>query len=199
MSDGTSYLTDASIYLINLTFGIYITILLLRFLLQAVRADFYHPFSQALVAITQPVLGPIRAWIPSYGGIDWASILLMLMLQCAKIYLVSLIIGFPPALVGLLILAIAYLLKLTIYIYIVLLLVQVIISWLQLYNDMRTYSYINVLLNQLNAPLLNLVKRFIHPVAGGLDWSFLVIFVLLNLALIIPVAILEDIGRKLII
>ncbi|HEY9136306.1 MAG TPA: YggT family protein, partial [Pseudomonadales bacterium] len=50
----------AGAYIVQTIFGIYAVIVLLRFLLQTVRADFYNPASQFIVKATNPVLIPLR-------------------------------------------------------------------------------------------------------------------------------------------
>lgn len=67
-------------YLIQTLLSLYLMAMLLRFLLQLVRADFYNPISQFLVKITNPVVMPVRRIIPGLGGIDLSSLLLSLLL-----------------------------------------------------------------------------------------------------------------------
>ncbi|MEW8210414.1 MAG: YggT family protein, partial [Candidatus Thiodiazotropha taylori] len=61
---GSSYLTNPLVFLVQTLFGLYILAILLRFLLQVVRADFYNPISQFLVKVTNPPLEPLRRLIP---------------------------------------------------------------------------------------------------------------------------------------
>ena len=68
-----SYLTNPLVFLVQTLFGLYILAVLLRFLLQTVRADFYNPISQFLVKVTNPPLKIMRRIIPGLGGIDLAS------------------------------------------------------------------------------------------------------------------------------
>lgn len=188
-----SYLGNAGEFLISVIFDLYILAVMLRFLLQWVRADFYNPFSQFLVRITSPALRPLRRVIPGYGGIDWPSIVLMLFLQAVELILVSLIkTGHTPALSGLVVLSAAQLLQLVVWIYIVLILVQVIISWV----SPHAYSPVTVLMYQLTDPIMRPVRRMIPP-AGGFDWSPLVVIILLNLVLILVIAPLGDLGQSL--
>ena len=49
---------------------------IVRFLLQACRADFYNPISQGIVKATDPVCKPLRMALKPIGTIDLASILL---------------------------------------------------------------------------------------------------------------------------
>ena len=67
------------LFLIETLFDLYIIVLMLRFLLQQVRADFYNPISQFIVKATSPVLNPARKFIPGIGGIDLATIIVIVL------------------------------------------------------------------------------------------------------------------------
>jgi len=188
-----SYLANAGIYMITLIFELYLLAVMLRFLLQTVRADFANPISQFLIRITNPTLRYFRRWIPGYGGIDWPSILLLLLLKGIELGLIALIkTGNLPAPAGHLILTLAHLLKLVIWIYIVIIILQAIISWV----NPGAYSPVTVLMYQLTLPLLRPIRRAIPP-AGGLDWSPFIALIALNLILMLVIAPLQDYGNVL--
>lgn len=188
-----NYLANAGEYLITLILGLYILAVMLRFLLQIVRADFYNPVSQLIVTVTNPTLRPLRKFIPGFAGIDWPSIILLCLLQGIEICLIALMkIGSIPAITGLLVLIFAHLIKLVIFIYIVLIIIQVIISWV----NPGAYSPMTIIIYQLTDPVMRPVRRVI-PVAGGLDWSPLVVLICLNLLLMLVVAPLQDLGNGL--
>ena len=79
------------IYLIQTLLSLYLIAMLLRFLLQLVRADFYNPISQFIVKVTNPLVVPVRKLIPGYAGLDIASLVLALLLQIIGIAAVFLI------------------------------------------------------------------------------------------------------------
>ena len=56
-------LGSAGLMLVNSLINIYLFILMLRFLLQASRADYYNPLSQSVVKITQPVVGLFQGFL----------------------------------------------------------------------------------------------------------------------------------------
>ena len=89
-----SHFGAAGVFLVQTIFGIAILIVMLRFLLQLVKADFYNPASQVIVRATQPILAPMRRVIPGIGGIDVSSIVLMLVLQMAETGLLKTILHF---------------------------------------------------------------------------------------------------------
>ena len=61
--------------------GIYLLAVLLRFLLQVAKADFYNPVSQAVIKITDPMVRVLRSVIPVYKGIDFSSLVLAFALE----------------------------------------------------------------------------------------------------------------------
>ena len=100
--------------------------------------------------------------------------------------------GHLPALPGFIVIIMAELLSLVIWVYIFLLIVQVVISWV----NPGSYNPITGLMAQLTEPLLRPARRLIPP-AGGFDWSVLVVLVGLQLALILLVSPLQDLGYHL--
>ncbi len=88
--------TGALIYLLSTLTDLYVTAILLRLLLQWVRADFYNPLSQFLIKVTNPVLVPARRLIPSIGKLDTASVVVMILLELAQLVIIGLLskIGF---------------------------------------------------------------------------------------------------------
>ena len=191
MSGG--YFAQAIIFLVKLFFDIYILALILRYLLTIVRVDSLNPLSTLIMKVTNPLLKPLRRTIPGYFGIDWASIISLFLAQAIEIILVALIItGGIPAFSGLTMLTIAYLLRTILYIYLFIIIVQVIISWINpnVYNPITTIMY------QISEPILKPIRQFI-PSSGGLDFSPLVALIIINLLMILIISPLMDLGQKL--
>lgn len=186
------YFTQAGTFLIETLFGLYISAVLLRFLFQLVRADFYNPFSQFLVKVTNPPLLPLRRLIPGWGGIDLASVVLLLGLQILKILLVVLLYGRSATPAGLALLAVAQLLELVIWIFLIAILVRVLLSWVAPYSR----HPLTDLLISLTEPLMRPARRLI-PTIAGLDLSPILVLVLLQLALMLLVQPLADLGLVL--
>ena len=187
------YFSEAIRFLITVIFDIYILAVVLRFLLQVVRADFYNPISQLLVTITNPPLRPLRRFIPGYRGIDLASVVLMLLLKAIEIFLISLLVyGRIPGIIGLFILSFAQLLNLIIYIFIIAIFIQVILSWV----SPGAYNPATVLLYRLTEPLLRPARRLLPPISG-LDLSPILVFILLQLTVILIIKPLTHFGGVL--
>lgn len=189
---GGSYFSNAGVFLINAVFGLYIFAVLLRFLFQLVRTDFYNPLCQAIVTVTNPPLRPMRRYIPAIGGLDTSSIVLLLILQAVNTLLVALVLGMSPAAGGVFVVAVAELLGKTLWIFIGAIFIEVIMSWVA----PRAYNPLTTLIHALTSPLLLPVRRLIPPL-GSLDLSPLVALLVLQLAQILLVAPLRDLGFAL--
>lgn len=161
-----NYLTNPLIFLIQTLFGLYILAVLLRFLLQTVRADFYNPFSQFLVKATNPPLKLLRRIIPGLGGIDLASLVLAWALKAIELYLVLNLAGSATHLLGPLVWAIPELVELVINIFLFGVIIQAVLSWFQ----SGGYNPAVVLLNSLTAPVLRPARKLLPP-TGGIDLS----------------------------
>jgi YggT family protein len=187
-----SYFSNAGTYLIETLFGLYVLAVLLRFLFQLVRADFYNPISQFIVKITNPVLRPLRRWIPSFRGIDTASIALLLLLKMTESWLVALMYGYAPGFAGILVLAFADILQILVYVFIVAIFAGVILSWVA----PDSYNPAISLIDRLSEPVLQPFRRMLPPI-GGLDFSPFVALIVLQLVLMLLVKPLLDLGYSL--
>lgn len=190
---GSNYFAQAALYLIEIVFGLYILAVLLRYLLARVRADFYNPLSQFLVKITNPVIKPLRRFIPGYLGIDWPSIIFLLLLQGLEIIMIALVSSSHiPAPLGLCVLIIANLLKTVIYVHMFIIIIQIVISWV----NPGAYNPITVIMYQLSEPVLKPARRLI-PAAGGFDFSPMIAIIVMQLMIILLVSPLMDLGARL--
>lgn len=189
---GNQYLAAASVFLIDTFFNLYIVAVLLRFLMQWVRADFYNPIAQFLIKVTNPALRPLRRVIPGLAGVDLASVVLLIALQMGDLFLSGLALGHRFTVQGLFVTAIAELLSTLLTLYFITILIEVILSWI----GPGTYNPFVILVHQLNAPLLTPARRMI-PSMGGFDFSPFVIVIVLQLLRILVVGPISDIGRSL--
>ncbi len=169
-------LVDIAHLLINTLFYFLLLAVMLRFLLQLVRADFYNPISQFLVKVTNPGLRPLRRFIPGLGGIDLSAIVLALVLQVLTMVSLALLHGFAiPNPLSMLIWGGLGLIGMVINIYFVAILVAIILSWVA----PGSYNPITLLLHQLTEPVMAPVRKIIPPI-GGLDLSPIFVFLGIN-------------------
>lgn len=177
-----SPLGAAAEFLISTLFDLYILILLLRFLLQLLRADFYNPLSQFIVRASNPVLVPLRRIIPGFGGIDVSAIAAMVALKAMQLGLLAAIALIPVSATRLAALTAADLLQTTVYVFIVAIMIQVILSWV----SPGQHNPMTKLLHSLTEPLLRPARRVI-PSFSGIDFSAFAVLIALQLVLILVV------------
>jgi len=186
------YFAASSVFLIQTLFGLYILVVMLRLMLQWARADFYNPVSQFIVKITNPPLKPLRRIIPGWGGIDLASVLLLIALQMLELFLVNLAVGRAVGVSGLVVQSIAELLGLVINVFIGAILIQVVLSWVA----PSSYNPVIGLVHRIAEPLLAPARRLIPPISG-IDFSPLLVLIVLQLLKILVVAPIANLGYQL--
>ncbi|NAW88371.1 YggT family protein [Photobacterium halotolerans] len=169
---------NAIAFLVSTLFDLYIMVVLLRLWLQWAKADFYNPFSQFVVKVTQPVLGPLRRVIPSIGSLDLATVLFAYLLTVGKFIALQAVltnggVAFSPDLFWI---AGLSLLKAAGGLLFWVLLIRAILSWVS-----QGRSPIEYVMHQLTEPMTAPIRRII-PAIGGLDLSVLVLFVGLHFA-----------------
>ncbi|MEM1153451.1 MAG: YggT family protein [Pseudomonadota bacterium] len=170
---------DIFAYLVQTFLNLYLFAMLLRFLLQLVRADFYNPICQFLVKITNPLVLPLRKIIPGVGGLDTASLLLAYLLQITSIAaLVYIKLGGLPPIVMLMISAAIGLIALAIKIYFFAIVAMIIVSWVAP-GSRHPGVY---LLFQITEPVMAPFRNIIPPL-GGLDLSPIFVIIAINVVL----------------
>lgn len=156
------YLASPLTFLVSTVISLYILAVMLRFLLQLTRADFYNPLTQFIVKITSPALRPLRRVIPGWGGMDVAALVLMLLLQILSVWLVFMLAGRAIDPVNLVIVAIAQLVDLAFSVFIFSVLIQAVLSWI----TPGTYNPVTSVLFSLTEPVLRPLRRVIPPISG---------------------------------
>jgi|TARA_R100000005_G_scaffold85934_1_gene54581 YggT family protein len=169
-------LSDILAYLLQTVLNLALLAMLLRFLLQLVRADYYNPVSQFLAKVTNPLVLPLRRVIPSVRGLDLSTLLLALLLQMAAIVALLALNGFgPPGVLTLLVWSVLGLVGLLVNIYFFALLAMIILSWVA--PGSRHPALL--LLLQLTEPVMAPFRRML-PDMGGIDFSPILVFILIN-------------------
>lgn len=184
-------ISNALSFLLHTILGLFTLAVLLRFYLQLTGAPFQNPACQAVVALTNFAVKPLRRIVPGWRGLDISTLLLafvgQLLLQIAILWLHD----FPLLVAGhavwgvLLGLALLGVVKLSIYIFLYAVLLQAILSWI------NPYTPITPVLNALTEPLLRPLRKRI-PTASGIDLTPLVVFIVAEMLLIVVVAPLEQ-------
>ncbi|GDX05374.1 YggT family protein [Buttiauxella sp. WJP83] len=161
-------------FLVKTLIELYVMVLLIRIWMQWSRCDFYNPFAQFIVKITQPIVGPLRRIIPSIGPIDTSSLLVAFILTTLKYPVLLLIqvgaLSLDPMnlLVGLL-----SLLKSAGTLVFWVIIIRSLMSWIS-----QGRSPIEYVLMQLTEPMMAPIRRVI-PAMGGIDFSAMVVILIL--------------------
>jgi YggT family protein len=185
------YLLNALSLLIEVAFDAVATLLVLRLLAEASRADFNNPLSQFVYRYTNPVLAPIRRVLPNWRRINLAALLLAWLTMLLKRLLLFAVLGIVPNFAGLLVLALAELLDFILLFYIVL-----IFGW----------SLLSMFAVDRRQPLLRLAGTIVDPllrplrgklIAGQIDFAPMAVMIILLLARLLLAAPLMDLGTRL--
>lgn len=186
-----SYLANALSLLLTLAFDLAITLLIVRIAAEACRADFHNPLSQFVYRSTNPVLAPLRKFIPNWRRINLACVLLAWLVMFIKRFVLFALLGVMPNLGGLLVLSLAELLDFVLLFYLI-----VIFAW----------SLMSMFAPDPRQPLVRLASAIVAPlmrplhgklVYGQIDFAPMVVMLVLLLARILVAAPLIDLGNAL--
>ncbi len=154
--------TGALNYLVSTIIDLYIAAIMLRLLLQWVRADFYNPLCQFLVKATNPVLVPARRIIPSIGRLDTASVVVMLLLELIQLAIINQLSQAGFELQFMLLFALRKLVVTLLMTYFVLIIARVIVSWI----GSQSRHPLIPLIYQLTEPVLRPFSKLVPPISG---------------------------------
>ena len=176
-------------FLLDTAFGILTYAFLLRFTTQWLRAPFRNPLGQAVVALTDWAVKPLRRVVPGYKGLDGSTLLLAWLAQLAWLAALHLLsgLGFGGGTAAMLaLLAGVALVRAALWLLIIVVFLQAILSWTA--PDGPLAGVLNALTFRFLAP----IRRTIPPLGGTLDLSPLILIVIAQLALMLPVRWLES-------
>lgn len=185
-------LNQGMLFLLDTVFGLFIVALLLRFYLQLMRAPYGNPLSPFLIALTDFLVRPARRIIPGLWGLDLATLLLAWVIEFFVLAATLWLNGMAPhpytpsTFLVLLLLSATGLLKQSLHIFMLVLIIQAVLSWV------NPYTPISGVLNSLSSPFLTFFRRRLPPV-GNVDLSPLFVLILFQLVLTIPLAWVESI------
>jgi len=188
-----NYFSDATIYLANVVLGSYGFIIMIRLVLELVEADFYNPICKAIHSITNPVLKPVRAFLPRFKRIDSASLLMVIVFEIIAVWVtLKLKSSINPSLLGLIVLSLGSALGEFVRIFTWSIIIQAFLSWTA--PDPR--NPIVSVLQAITAPILS-KARTVLPATPGVDFSPIIALVALQLTLMLIVNPLHDAGKML--
>jgi YggT family protein len=186
------YFANAGQIVIQFVFGALVALIVLRVLLQWVRANFYNPICQFLYKTTNPVLMPLRKVIPAWRNLDIAGIVLAWLITAIKLVLLAATLGQTFGVLGLGVLALGDLVDFVLLLYIVLVLARVVISLV----SADSYHPIVPLVMQVTEPVLKPFRRLL-PNFAGIDFSPMILLLVIMLARALIARPLFDFGLRL--
>jgi YggT family protein len=166
---------QALYFIIKTLSQLYLLLLLLRFWLPWLRADFRNPVAQGILRFTSPLILPVRRIVPSIRRLDTATVLVAFVVQFLVLLVLLTLVGAPVDPLRVAVTSIIELAILSLNLFFFAILIRVILSWVAPHS----YNPITALVATLSEPLLRPFRRTIPPV-GGFDISPVFALVLLQ-------------------
>lgn len=163
-------------FVLGVLFNLYATVVAVRFVMQVVRADYYNPLAQGIVRMTDPLLVPLRRFIPSIKRYDTASLVLIVAILLLKVIVFkTLSLGAVPSLgqfasveqlglLQMLLLSLLDAIHLFFNVFIYALIIQAILSWIPGTGGNPVHS----LVSSISEPIVRPLRKIIPPF-GGID------------------------------
>jgi YggT family protein len=161
---------NALYFIFDTLTSLYLGVLILRLIMQIVRANFRNPFAEAVLRLTNPLIMPLRRLLPPIGKIDTATVVAIILFAIFKELVLVLLFGtgmLSPLLWALIVLR--KLVLAVLWLYVILIFFYGIAGFLMQGGSSPIYEVLAYVCD----PLLNRIRKIIPSIVGGLDLSFL--------------------------
>jgi len=175
-----SNISSAIVFIVNAVTSLYLLVLLLRFRMPWLRADFRNPLAQGILRFTSPIVIPVRRIVPSFGRLDTATVLVAFVIQYLTVLLLLLILGQTAGIATIAVTSIVKLVVLSINLFVYAIFIRIILSWI----SQGGYNPATAIITTLTEPLLRPFRRILPPM-GGFDISPIFAVILLLAATIV--------------
>ncbi len=165
-------------FLIQTVFGLFVYVVLLRFLMQSCRAPFRNPLGQFVITLTDWAVRPVRRVVPGLGGLDLATLMLGWVALIVKTLLLFALISGTMSLGVALILPLFELARALLHLVILVTIVHAILSWVSPHNPFSG------VFDALTRPFYSVFRRVVPPI-GGIDLSPLFVIIVAQILLIV--------------
>ena len=159
-------MNQALIFIISTLAQLYLLVMLLRFWLPWLVADFRNPIAQGILRLTSPLVIPVRRIIPPIGRLDTATIIVAFALQYLTVLVVLTISGFSAAILPIAITSLIDLVLLSLRLFTFAIFIHIILSWIAPGTHNPATAFISMLVEPALRPFRKLI-----PTMGGLDIS----------------------------
>ena len=183
-------LAQTLIFLVATAGDLFVLALMLRFILQWARAPARNQLSVFLAALTDFIVRPARRVIPGLWGLDLATLVLAWLVAVAELSIIVAIKGYDLgaltgiAVAALLGLAALNLVRLGVYVVMIAVVVQAVLSWVQPYNALTP------LLSTVTRPFVRPFQKRVPPIAN-VDLAPFFVLIICQLILAVPLVWLE--------
>ena len=187
-----AYLLNAGTFLIQTLFGFFIVVFLLRVMLIAINAPFNQPICRFVYQLTNPLVTPLRRFVPRWRRIELASLLIAWLLALLELALLAVLFGAHLGVTGALLRALIDTADWTLLILLVAIFALCVLSFIPALRhdpNMR-------LLTQFTEPVVRPFRRLLPPL-GGMDFSFWIAAIALILVRMLVIAPLADLALRL--
>lgn len=175
-----SNISSAIVFIVNAITSLYLLVLLLRFWMPWLQADFRNPLAQGILRFTSPLVVPVRRIVPSFGRLDTATVLVAFVIQYLTVLLLLLIMGRTAGIAAIALTALVKLVVLSINLFVYAIFIRIILSWI----SQGGYNPATAIITTLTEPVLRPFRRLIPPM-GGFDISPIFAIILLLAATIV--------------
>jgi YggT family protein len=189
------FFRNVAIFFVSILFDLYIFVVMLRLLLQWCRANYYNPVAQFTVALTNPIVKPLRRILPAFHNIDLSLILLLVVLEFVKLLIILLLLKQLPNIGLALVWTCLLLINKLLNFYFFAIIVRVILSWFL--HHFQT-NPITKILFVLTEPILYPARRLLPPISG-LDLSPLLVIIGLKVISMFIVFLLATLGAPVLL
>jgi YggT family protein len=160
---------NALYFIVDTLTSLYLGVLILRFVMQIVRANFRNPFADAILRLTNPLIMPLRRVLPPMGKIDTATVLAIVLFAVFKVLVLTLVFGALYSLIALVIMVLRTLVLAVLWLYVIMIFFYGIAGFLMQGGSSPIYEVLAYVCD----PLLNRIRKIIPSIVAGLDLSFL--------------------------
>ncbi len=168
---------NGAISLLRLFIDFYSVLLLIRFLLQLVQADFFNPVSQVILKVTAPVVEPLTRIIPTIKNFNLSALCAAVLVKWSFFAILVPLGSVMPSQLGIfLIISLISLIKPLIQIYLYGILIIAISSWI----GTTDHPFVR-LTNQIIDPYMRPFRNIIPPI-GMIDISPMIAILVLIFA-----------------
>lgn len=161
---------NALYYIVDTLTSLYLGVLILRLIMQIVRANFRNPVAEAVLRLTNPLVMPLRRILPPVGKTDSATVLAIVLFAIFKVALLTLLFGGGLlSLAAMAFIVLRTLVLAVLWLYFILILLYGIAGFLMQGGTSPIYEVLAYVCD----PILNRIRKIIPSIVAGLDLSFL--------------------------